>query len=182
MTEQLLDLLHEYRSWAMVISIMLGVVIAIMGVLPSYFLTAANLVFFGFWTGTLISFIGEVLGAILAFILYRMGFRNFLQKQLEKYPKAQRLINAEGKDAFMLVLTLRLLPFMPSGLVTFGGAIGKISLLSFAIASSIGKLPALLFEAFSVYQVTQFNWLGKVILFLALLYFVYLLFKSRNSI
>jgi uncharacterized membrane protein YdjX (TVP38/TMEM64 family) len=59
--------------------------------------------------------------------------------------------------------------------VTFAAAIGKVSILTFLTASSIGKLPALLLEGYAVYQVTEFGWQGKVILTIAallLLYFV----------
>jgi uncharacterized membrane protein YdjX (TVP38/TMEM64 family) len=34
----------------------------------------------------------------------------------------------------------------------------------FVLASSVGKLPALLLEAYAVYQVTAFGWQGKLIL------------------
>lgn len=181
MVEQLIDLLHNYREWAILLSISVSILVAILGVLPSYFITAANLIVFGFWYGLILSFIGEALGAIVAFLLYRLGFKSVLQKQLNAYPKAQRLINARGKEAFLLVLSLRLLPFMPSGLVTFGGAIGQISFLSFAIASSLGKIPALLFEAFAVYQVTEFTWAGKLLLALAAIYFVYIAIRKINA-
>lgn len=181
MVESLLDLLHDYREWAILLSISVSILVAILGVLPSYFITGANLIFFGFWFGLFLSFIGEALGAIVAFLLYRMGFKRVLQKQLEAYPRAQRLINARGREAFLLVLSLRLLPFMPSGVVTFGGAVGQISFLSFAIASSIGKVPALLFEAFAVYQVTEFTWAGKLLLAIAGFYFIYLALRKINQ-
>jgi uncharacterized membrane protein YdjX (TVP38/TMEM64 family) len=96
--------------------------------------------------------------------LYRKGFKKAIAAQLQKFPRAQRLVNADGKEAFMLVLSLRLIPFVPSGLVTFAAAIGRIAPLTFFISSSIGKLPALLLEGYSVYEVTRFSWQGKIIL------------------
>jgi uncharacterized membrane protein YdjX (TVP38/TMEM64 family) len=62
------------------------------------------------------------------------------------------LLEAKGLEAFFLVLSLRLLPFVPSGVVTFVATIGKTPLLIFIIASSIGKIPALLLEAYSHLQ------------------------------
>jgi uncharacterized membrane protein YdjX (TVP38/TMEM64 family) len=64
------------------------------------------------------------------------------------------LLEAKGLEAFFLVLSLRLLPFVPSGVVTFVATIGKTPLLIFIIASSIGKIPALLLEAYSHLQVS----------------------------
>ncbi|MDF0725560.1 VTT domain-containing protein [Cytobacillus sp. S13-E01] len=164
MEEQLLSILREYENYAIIISIMVSILVALLGVVPSVFVTGANVLFFGFTLGTLISFIGEVVGAIIAFYLYRKGFQKVSQKQMNNYPKIKQLVESEGKEAFFLILSLRLLPFVPSGLVTFAGAIGKVSLMLFALASTVGKIPALLIEAYSVYQVMQMGWQGKVIL------------------
>ncbi|MCG3083339.1 VTT domain-containing protein [Anoxybacillus sp. LAT_35] len=163
MEERLITLFHTYESVAYLISIAINIVISILGVVPSVFLTAANLVVFGFWKGTFLSFVGEAVGAIVSFLLYRKGFRKLSETKWLSYPKVKRLLAAEGKEAFLLVVSLRLLPFIPSGIVTFVAAIGSMSLLLFTAASSLGKLPALLLEAYSVYQVMNWTWQGKVI-------------------
>ncbi|EMI09959.1 TVP38/TMEM64 family protein [Anoxybacillus gonensis] len=164
MEEQVIALFHTYPSIAFLLSIGINIVISILGVVPSVFLTAANLAVFGFWQGTFLSFIGEAVGAIVSFLLYRKGFRKLSETKWFSYQKVKRLLEAEGVEAFSLVLSLRLLPFVPSGLVTFVAAIGRMSLLLFLVASSLGKLPALLLEAYSVYQVMNWTWQGKVIL------------------
>ncbi len=178
MKETIVNLFHQYPNAAMLISILISIVVALLGVVPSVFVTAANILFFGFWEGTLISFLGESLGAIIAFLLYRKGFKKRIHQQLEKFPKAQRLIEAENKQAFLLILSLRLLPFVPSGLVTFAASIGKVSATVFLLASSLGKLPALLIEAYSVYQVTRFGWQGKLILVITAVVLVFLALKK----
>jgi uncharacterized membrane protein YdjX (TVP38/TMEM64 family) len=176
--EQILNIFREYPNAAIFISLAISILIALPGIVPSFFITAANILFFGFWKGTIISFLGEALGAIIAFWLYRKGFKQKLHPQLEKFPAVQRLIDAEGRKAFLLILSLRLLPFVPSGLVTFAAAIGKVAAFNFLMASSIGKVPALLIEAYSVYQVTQFNWQGKLILLLAAIALAWMAFKK----
>jgi uncharacterized membrane protein YdjX (TVP38/TMEM64 family) len=176
--EQILTIFRDYPNAAIFISIAFSILIALLGVVPSVFITAANILFFGFWKGTMISFLGEALGAIIAFWLYRKGFKQKLHGQLEKFPRAQRLIDAEGKQAFLLILSLRLLPFVPSGLVTFAASVGKVSALIFWTASSLGKIPALLIEAYSVYQVTQLGWQGKLILVIAAIGLAFLALKK----
>ncbi|GGJ71321.1 putative membrane protein YdjX (TVP38/TMEM64 family) [Anoxybacillus voinovskiensis] len=163
MEQQMIALFRTYEPFAFLISIATNVIISILGVVPSVFLTAANLAVFGFWKGTFVSFVGEAVGAIVSFVLYRKGFRKLSETKWFSYPKVKRLLAAEGVEAFSLILSLRLLPFVPSGFVTFVAAIGHTSLLIFIIASSIGKLPALLLEAYSVYQVMNWTWQGKVI-------------------
>ncbi|AIE61775.1 TVP38/TMEM64 family protein [Bacillus methanolicus] len=174
MKEQIITLLNAYENVAYLISIVINIMISIFGLVPSIFLTAANLTVFGFWTGTLLSFAGEAIGAIISFILYRKGFKKLSESKLFSHPKVRRLLEAKGLEAFFLVLSLRLLPFVPSGVVTFVAAIGKTSLLIFIIASSIGKIPALLLEAYSVYQLMNWTWQGKVILtFLSVFFFLF---------
>lgn len=175
MVDNLLQLFKEYQNLSIVISICISIIIAVLGVVPSVFITAANILFFGFWNGMIISFMGEAIGAGIAFLLYRRGFKKVAENTLDKYPKVKRLIDAEDKEAFYLVLALRLIPFVPSGLITFAAAVGKISFLTFIISSSIGKLPALFIEAYAVNAVSHFGWQGKLILALVagvLLYWI----------
>jgi uncharacterized membrane protein YdjX (TVP38/TMEM64 family) len=173
--KELIDLFNQHPQLAVFISLFISILIAVLGVLPSVFITAANILFFGFWPGTLLSFLGETIGAAIAFFLYRKGFKKPVQHKLDRHPKVKTLLEAEGRQAFYLIFSLRLLPFVPSGLVTFAGAIGKVAPVVFIIASSLGKIPALLIEAYSVYEVGRFGWQGKVILAVGgccLLYFI----------
>jgi uncharacterized membrane protein YdjX (TVP38/TMEM64 family) len=178
--EQLIEIFSNNAHLAVFISLAISIVIAVLGLVPSVFITAANIIFFGFWEGTLISFLGEALGAIIAFFLYRKGFKKSAHTQLQKFPKLEQLIDSDGKTAFLLILSLRLIPFVPSGLVTFAAAIGKVSAITFLLASSIGKAPALLIEAYSVYQVTEFGWQGKLILLVTSILILYYVIKSRR--
>ncbi|MDM5197161.1 VTT domain-containing protein [Fictibacillus enclensis] len=160
--DTVIDCLVSYGQVAVIISIVLNVVISVLGIVPSVFLTAANLAVFGLWPGMAVSFAGEAIGAVVSFVLYRKGFRKAAEWKA-MHPKIKQLLEARGKEAFMLILALRILPFMPSGVVTFVAAVGKSSLLLFVLASSIGKIPAILIEGYSVYQLIQWTWEGKLV-------------------
>ncbi|MBC7886305.1 MAG: TVP38/TMEM64 family protein [Ferruginibacter sp.] len=181
MQHSLLQLFKDYPQFAVIISLVAGILIAVIGVLPSVFLTAANILFFGFWNGTFISFLGESMGAAIAFLLYRKGFKKRVGKGLQNYPKLKKLTEANNKEAFTLVFSLRLIPFVPSGLVTLAAAVGKAPFFLFLVASSLGKLPALFMEAYAVYEVTKFGWQGKLILVMVGLGLVYGVFKKINK-
>jgi len=181
MVDNLLNLFREHQNLAIVISICISIIIAVLGVVPSVFITAANILFFGFWNGMFISFLGEAIGAGIAFLLYRKGFKRTAEKRLDKYPKVQQLINAEGKEAFSLILALRLIPFVPSGLITFAAAIGRVAFITFVIASSLGKLPALFIEAYAVNEVTNFGWQGKLILACIAIALLYWIIVKKNK-
>ncbi len=164
MKEAVLHFFQQHPDLALTASLAISIIIAVLGLVPSFFVTAANLLFFGFWPGIFISFGGEALGALVAFYLYRKGFKKEASHRLENHQRIKHLLEAEGWPAFWLIFSLRLIPFVPSGLVTFTAAIGRVSLLTFLFSSSLGKLPALLFEGYAVYQVTEFTWQGKLIL------------------
>ncbi len=178
MQESLLHLFKEYSQLAILISICISIIVAVLGIVPSVFITAANILFFGFWNGTLISFMGEALGAGISFLLYRKGFKKTAEKGLQKHPKVKRLMEAENTEAFYLIFSLRLIPFVPSGLITFAAAVGKVGFGIFLLASSLGKIPALLMEAYSVNEVTRFGWQGKFILAIVALALVYWIVKK----
>ncbi len=173
MTESLIELLRHYGMYAALFSIGLNILATISGIFPTFFITAANIVLFGFWTGAFVSFLGESLGAVTAFLLYRAGFRSSAQSVLNRYPRAQALINAQGREAFQLIFLLRLLPFAPAVVSTLGAAVGKTSLLLFATASTLGKIPALLMEAYAVHEVTRFQLSGKIILVVLAVWLAY---------
>jgi uncharacterized membrane protein YdjX (TVP38/TMEM64 family) len=179
--QEVLQLFNNYPQYALLLSIAVNIIIAVLGVVPSVFLTAANILFFGFWEGTLISIAGEAIGALIAFLLYRFGFKKKIEKKIERYPSVNRLLQAERMQAFYAIISLRLIPFVPSGIITFTAAMGRVSIATFFIASSIGKVPALLLEAYAAYEVTQFNWQGKVILLAVGVYLLYLVFRRRKS-
>src|SRR6187551_1388982 len=100
---------------------------------------------------------------------------------MQKYPKVKRLLEANNKEAFSLIFSLRLIPFVPSGLITFSAAVGKVSFGIFIISSSLGKLPALLMEAYSVYEVTKFGWQGKIILLAVAIGLLYWIIRTRHK-
>ena len=181
MKQSVLQLFNNYPQYAFLFSIGFNILIAVLGVVPSVFLTAANILFFGFWPGTFISFLGESIGAFIAFVLYRTGFKRSIENKTHKYKRVEKLLQAQGKNAFFAIISLRLIPFIPSGIITFTAAIGRVSLATFFIASSLGKIPALLLEAYAAYQVTAFGWQGKVILLLVGIYLLYMIIRGKKT-
>lgn len=181
MAESIAHFLQQYGIYAALISIALNILATVIGVFPTFLITAANILVFGFWTGTLVSFLGESLGAMVAFGLYRTVFRKHAQRTLERYPRAQALVNAGGREAFQLILLLRLLPFAPAWVSTLGAAVGKVSFLLFAAASTLGKVPALLMEAYAVHEVSRFSFVGQTILILLALWLAWDAWKRIHS-
>ena len=66
----LLDILPGNVIIAVIFSILVNTIIAVAGLFPSTFITAANIIYFGFQFGLVISIVGEAAGAIISFIFY----------------------------------------------------------------------------------------------------------------
>jgi uncharacterized membrane protein YdjX (TVP38/TMEM64 family) len=179
--QDVIQLFNTYPQYAFVLSIGINILIAVLGVVPSVFVTAANVLFFGFWQGTIISFAGESVGAFIAFKLYRTGFKKRMESKVQRLAALNKLLQAQGKEAFYAIISLRLIPFIPSGIITFTAAIGRVSSLTFFVASSLGKIPALLIEAYAAYHIVEFSWQGKIILVLVGVYLLYLIFRKKAS-
>jgi len=180
----LTGLLSSYRGIAIPLSLLIEIAVAVVGVLPSFFITAANVAVFGVWWGGALSITGESLGAVAAFILYRKGlfhlagrqgrFGSSLEGRMEKFSNA-----ASGK-AFLLVLAFRLLPYMPSGAVTLGAAGSRMRLGAFALSSSLGKLPALAVEVATVTFVMKLPLTGFLAV-AAVAIFIWISVETLNS-
>jgi len=155
MENVLLQWLPKNPVIAIIISLSLNILIAISGVLPSVAITAGNIVYFGFGAGLVVSIIGEAAGAVVTFMLYRKGLKKIISHKQVKSRLLRRLKGTQSIEAVFLVLILRVLPFIPSGAVTLAAAYSQMGLLSFSIASTIGKIPSLLIEAYSVEHVLK---------------------------
>lgn len=182
MRDYLLEWFPVNPILAVLFSLIVNIVVAISGILPSAFITAGNIAFFGFETGLMVSIAGEAAGAIVSFILYRKGLIKLSPKINKSNSKLLlKLKNTAGAEAVILVLTLRVLPFIPSGAVTLAAAFSKMGLLSFSVASTVGKIPSLFIEACSIDQVLslKIEWQVAFILFF-ILTSIYFLFRKMK--
>lgn len=178
MSETIHSFLIDHQTMAIPLSILFNILISLAAFIPSVFLTAINISLFGVTTGTVISIAGEALGAIISFYLYRLGFQKAAHKNIDNHPKVRKLLYVQGKEAFFLVLSFRLIPFIPSGIVTLFAALGTMSILTFSIASTLGKIPALLIEVYSTYQVINGTNEAKWIITIAGLAGLFYLWKT----
>ena len=183
MEQTLLNVFENYQGYAVFISIILSIIVAVLGVVPSFFITVANVSFFGFFNGFLISLLGEAIGAIISFFLYRKGFKKISQDLLKKNEKVYKIINKEGKEAFILILAYRLFPYMPSGFVTYASAVGKVDAITFTVASTIGKVPSMLLEVLSTVVVIHSIKAGYINIILTILSIgivIYMVIRRRK--
>lgn len=177
-----LDFLNAYSYFAIPISIIISIIIALLGVLPSFFVTGANIIFFGPIEGFIISLLGEFIGAIISFYLYRFGFKKKVEG-LSRYKLINLIIHSKGKKAAFLIFEARLIPFIPSGFVTLAGAVSEISIGPYAIATLLGKIPSIALEAILSYDLININsnYIRLIITVVAMVLILLTLKKTKIS-
>lgn len=134
--------------------LLLNMAIGAFGFIPSFFVTTLNINSFGLTAGTFLSLSGEIFGAILGFYLYRLGFSK-LNPAWRSHRFWLVLQTQPPGRVFWSVILFRLIPFVPSGLVTAGASLTAISAWRFALASTLGKIPAVFLEIAVAYGYTR---------------------------
>ncbi|MBZ9690967.1 MULTISPECIES: VTT domain-containing protein [unclassified Clostridium] len=178
-----IDIMNNYSNIALLISIFASVIIAVLGVVPSIFVTGANIIFFGPIKGFFISLIGETIGAGISFWLYRKGFKKKVENFSVNNKYLKKLVKSQGKESIYLVFLIRLLPFVPSGFVTLGASVSNMNIIPFTIATFLGKIPSIILEALVSYDFIniQDNWIRLIITLLALILIIMFMNKHYKS-
>ncbi len=173
-TNEIANTIASYGPAAILVSLFLNTLISVLGVLPSIFLTMANTLVFGLYGGFLVSYAGELLGAVITFLLYRWGITSLVKIPTEQWKLFQNIGRLPAKKQIYFLAVIRLAPFVPSGVINLLAALAGIPLLNFTIATAIGKFPALILETFFSYNLLKISQnylnLGISILIALLLY------------
>lgn len=133
--------LRSFGGWSVGITLALFVVMTFTIVFPFMILSGAAGIMYGLYWGTVISWAGEVLGALFMFILVRYFFRQATAGWIVKSRYLQQVDDYSADNGFKALLIARLLPFAPSGIITAVAAISRMGFRDFFLATLIGKLP-----------------------------------------
>jgi uncharacterized membrane protein YdjX (TVP38/TMEM64 family) len=183
LTETVLFALKDSGYLAVPVSLSISIIIAVAGIIPTIFVTGANVLFFGPVNGFLISWIGEVAGAGISFYIYKKGFKSKFESIKIKYHFIELIMDASGIKAGLLIFQARLLPLIPSGIVTFAASISNTGFVVFLTASAAGKIPSIFLETLVSYDVLNFNenWLRLLLTILAVVPAIFIFKKNSGS-
>ncbi len=175
------NLLNNYSEFAIFISLIISVVIAISGVIPSVFLTGANILFFGPVSGFIISLLGETIGGYITFKLYRKGFKKGFDSLTNKHKVLKEISESKGNRSAFLIFQGRIIPFIPSGFVTLAAAVSEIDSFRYNIATFLGKISSILLEVLVSYGVISAGEKAiKLVITIIAIYFIYKAIKSKK--
>ncbi|MBC8075651.1 MAG: TVP38/TMEM64 family protein [Chloroflexales bacterium] len=132
--------LRSFGIWTPVASLLLMTVQAVVAPLPGSLIASANGVVFGLWVGTLLSWLGGLLGGSVAFGIARWLGRDAVLRVVG----ASRLhtINQLGqREGVWVVLIARLIPLISFDLISYLAGLSTMRYRHFLIATSVGMLP-----------------------------------------
>jgi len=138
-----------------------------------------GLIFGGFWGG-LLSLIGNVIGAGIAFGLARALGHEAASRFLEASALAatERRLAARGG---WIVFLVRLNPLTSSDLVSYAAGLGSIRLPALLIGTAAGMAPLCWIQAYAASSLVEaFPWLIEPLLALALVYVVAAIWLLRR--
>lgn len=144
--EAIADYIRSFGVWSFIISIAINVIVNLSGIVPTLVCSGANGIVFGLVGGIFVSWIGESLGTIFAFILYRSALRGPAEKLIAQSPYLKKVDEFGSRNGFKAMLIARLLPMAPSSVVTMVGAVSSMTFFDFFWATWLGKFPSIALE------------------------------------
>ncbi|HWR40107.1 MAG TPA: TVP38/TMEM64 family protein [Patescibacteria group bacterium] len=144
--------LQSFGLWSVAVILLLFVVMTFTIVFPFMILSGAAGIMYGIVLGILVSWAGEVLGAIVMFFVARYLLRHCAERWICSSPYLKQVDDYSAANGFKALLIARLLPLAPSGIITAVAAISRISFRDFMWATVLGKLPPVVIKVVMGYD------------------------------
>lgn len=119
--------------------ILLYVVVTV-AFIPASVVTLGAGVVFGVVKGSLLVFVGAMLGATAAFVIGRYLARDWVSRRIANNAKFQALDEAIGREGLKIIFLIRLSPAFPFNLLNYGLGLTQISLRDYVLGTT-GIIP-----------------------------------------
>jgi len=111
---------------------------------PGSLLTISAGLIFGLGLGTLVAWLGAVLGSTLAFLIARYLARSKIEEKTRNNQKFKAIDEAIGKQGWKIIGLLRLSPLIPFNASNYFYGVTAIKFWPYVVASACGMLPGTL--------------------------------------
>lgn len=141
-SREMADWLLSFGAWAVIISIVVMIIQTIATPVPLFLVAGANGFIFGIHWGIVTTLAGALLGATVAFFMARFLARDYFTRRLSRYmPQVEEMSKQSGAKVVFLA---RLVPILPSSIVSYAAGLSRVSFRGFFLASVFGKLPEII--------------------------------------
>jgi uncharacterized membrane protein YdjX (TVP38/TMEM64 family) len=115
-------------------------IIVTIAFLPASIVTLGAGVVFGVFKGTLLVFVGAMLGAIFAFLIGRYLARDWISQKIVRNQKFKAIDEAIAREGRKIIFLIRLSPVFPFNLLNYALGLTKVSLPDY-ILGTVGIIP-----------------------------------------
>ena len=127
---------HQSISWLLYVGLL---VVAVMSPLPDSIVILAGGFLFGPIIGTLLTIVGQSIGASIDFILARKLGRAFVVK---KFPKSAALVDSYShKLGWQTIFLMRLLPTLSFDMLSYVAGLSALTFRKYLLATLCGLIP-----------------------------------------
>jgi uncharacterized membrane protein YdjX (TVP38/TMEM64 family) len=122
-------------------------VLAAVTLAPAVVLTFSAGAVYGLWRGTMLTYIGAVLGASAVYALAAPLARSRVLRWIDRDPRVAATRRAVVKDSAWIMFLLRLSPLVPYNLLNYALALSGVRFRDYLLAS-VGMIPAIIMYAY----------------------------------
>ncbi|WP_406299057.1 TVP38/TMEM64 family protein [Embleya sp. NBC_00888] len=151
----LLDSLRDFldhgawTNWPLPVSVAIFTVVCALGVaalVPKSLFAPVAGALFGAIGGTVVTLVGATLGAVISLYLGRRLGRERISGWLHKREALAELDRRLSRNGLVPITILRMIPVIPSSVVSYGAAATAIRTGHFVIGTALGMLPMTLVQ------------------------------------
>jgi uncharacterized membrane protein YdjX (TVP38/TMEM64 family) len=153
---EVVELIKSYGFWGIGVSLGLMAIHSFVP-FPAEFVAIANGMIYGPLWGTVVTWIGAMIGAFLAFGLVRLLGRPFVDRMLTK-KNVQKVDEWTARYGGEMVLISRFIPVISFNLINYVAGLTRISWWTFAWTTGLGILPMTLLMVLMGGQINNLPW------------------------
>ncbi|OEH84974.1 hypothetical protein BHU72_07220 [Desulfuribacillus stibiiarsenatis] len=146
------EYIQSFGIWGPIISMLMMTINTMIIPLPTFIITVANSLIYGWEWGIILSWSGAMLGAALNFALAKIYGRPLVEKMVGKKSLeiADGFFEKYGKHTIMIT---RLLPILSFGIVSYAAGLTKIRFSTYWWATGVGQAPATIVYSYIAYSI-----------------------------
>ncbi|WP_139193109.1 TVP38/TMEM64 family protein [Anaerobacillus alkalilacustris] len=145
--EELLIWFQETRETSIFLTMFIATLFALFPIIPFPIIGGIIGAMYGTFLGGFVTWVASTAASLIMFLFIRFVFQNWGLKVINRYKRLELVTVMFERNAFITILVSRLIPFIPSIVVNAYSAVSRVSFISYSVASSLGKIPAMLLFA-----------------------------------
>jgi len=135
--------IETWGAWGPVVYVLLYIMFTLC-LIPGSALTFTAGLLYGAVNGAAISLTASTVAAMFAFLVSRYLARGAVANRFSASPRFRALDRAVGRDAWKIVILMRLSPAFPYVLLNYAFGLTRVRLTTFILFSLVGMIPATL--------------------------------------